>query len=159
VQVKFQLLPSLCTFRLWIWSGSDGMMPSLNFWLRCRVAPFSVLMRIRIAERSHDPKRREALKKLLNASRSGKQPGNSEGNGSGVGPVSVQPPAPPVPIVVPQLPVTPVLEARAQYDDARKLNRAVMWEELVKTQAARWEAPKFCVGLQCCCLSLMWLLW
>lgn len=45
------------------------------------------------------------------------------------------PPNPVAPISVPQLAVAPVLQARAQQDDASKLNRAVMWEELAKAQA------------------------
>jgi hypothetical protein len=90
---------------------------------------------VRIIERSHDPKRREALQKLLTASKAGKQ--HRETKADGASQVPVRPSAPPVPVVVPQLPVTPVLEAQAQYDDSRKLNRAVMWEELLKTQATK----------------------
>lgn len=84
----------------------------------------------RIAQRSNDPKRRQALLKLLQAS---KAAAAKEQKPQRDAPKPEAPSLPPPP--VPHLPMAPVLETAATLDDARHLNRAVMWEELARTQA------------------------
>lgn len=97
----------------------------------------------RIMQRSRDPKRRQALMQLLKSSKSQPAIGSSDSTPRTVAP---PPPNPVAPVYVPQLSVAPVLQARAQQDDASKLNRAVMWEELAKAQAQQCVAS--CVDIQ-----------
>lgn len=88
----------------------------------------------RISKRQNDPKRREALKSLLASSKTAppppKQPDVFRRPSDADSGSWQTAPAP-----VPSLSIAPVLKQKAIKDDARVLNRTVMWEELAKQGA------------------------
>ncbi len=84
----------------------------------------------RISKRHNDPKRREALLNLLQSSTAAPvvaKPSKPES--------AAPPPRRPLPAEVPALSLSENVHKSSAHDEARKLNRGVMWEELMKQAA------------------------